>query len=126
MKLLISNSSPTPIYLQIKEAIINQIISGELKERELLPSIRSLAKDIRISVMTIKKAYDELEKDGYIVTVAGKGSFIATKNLELVKEQAYKDIEDNFTDVISIIKRFNLDKEEVKELFNYLLENDDE
>lgn len=126
MKLLISNSSPTPIYLQIKEAIINQIISKELQESELLPSIRSLAKDIRISVMTIKKAYDELEKEGYIVTVAGKGSFVATTNLELVKEQAYKDIEVNFNNVISIIKRFNLDKEEVKELFNYLLENDDE
>ena len=74
MKMIISNSSSVPIYEQIKSSIIEQIMSGVLKENEMLPSIRSLASDIRISVMTIKKAYDELEQDGYIVTVQGKGS----------------------------------------------------
>lgn len=93
MKMIISNSSSVPIYEQIKSSIIEQIMSGVLKENEMLPSIRSLASDIRISVMTIKKAYDELEQDGYIVTVQGKGSFVVPKNIELAKEQARKDIE---------------------------------
>ena len=93
MRILISNSSSVPIYEQIKDTIINQIISGELEENEALPSIRTLAKDIRISVMTIKKAYDELEREGYIITVHGKGSFVAPKNLELMKEQKLKEME---------------------------------
>ena len=93
MRIIISNSSFTPIYEQIKNAIINQIMDGELKEDEALPSIRALAQDIKISVMTIKKAYDELESEGYIVSRQGKGTFVAPKNSELVKEQAQKDIE---------------------------------
>jgi len=93
MRILISNSSSVPIYEQIKNTIINQIISGELEENEALPSIRTLAKDIRISVMTIKKAYDELEREGYIITTHGKGSFVAPKNLELMKEQKLKEME---------------------------------
>ena len=77
MKIIISNHSYTPIFEQIKNALINQIISGELEENEMLPSIRSLAQDLRISVMTVKKAYDELEQEGYIQTKQGKGSFVA-------------------------------------------------
>ena len=75
MHLVISNSSSVPIYEQIKEQIIEQIMNDELKEDEMLPSIRSLSKDIKISLMTIKKAYDQLESDGYIVSIAGKGTF---------------------------------------------------
>ena len=78
MKIIISNSSSIPIYEQIKNAIISQIMNNELTEDEALPSIRSLAQDIRISVMTIKKAYDELEKEGYIKSIQGKGTFIAS------------------------------------------------
>ena len=103
MRIIISNSSSTPIYEQIKNAIINQIMDGELKEDEALPSIRALAQDIKISVMTIKKAYDELESEGYIVSRQGKGTFVAPKNSELVKEQAQKDIEKYLEKMLKIL-----------------------
>ena len=86
MKIIISNISPVPIYEQIKNQIINQIMSDELREGDSIPSIRSLASDIKISVMTIKKTYDELESEGYIESIQGKGTFVAPKNIELVKE----------------------------------------
>lgn len=124
MKIIISNSSSTPIYEQIKNNIINQIMSGELEENENIPSIRVLAQDIKISVMTIKKAYDELEQEGYIITRQGKGSFIAPKNIELIKEQARKDIEKYFSEAFFLADKFDIDKEEVKDLFNYLMESD--
>ena len=108
MKMIISNSSSVPIYEQIKSSIIEQIMSGGLKENEMLPSIRSLASDIRISVMTIKKAYDELEQDGYIVTVQGKGSFVVPKNIELAKEQARKDIEIFLNKSIKLAQMYNI------------------
>ena len=92
MKIIISNSSSVPIYEQIKNTIINQIMNDELKEDETLPSIRNLAQDIKISVMTIKKAYDELEQEGYIISRQGKGTFVAPKNVGLAKEQAQKEI----------------------------------
>ena len=90
MKMIISNSSSVPIYEQIKKSIIDQIMNDELLEDEAIPSIRTLAQDIKISVMTIKKAYDELEAEGYIITKQGKGSFVAPKNT-------------NTTDTIGII-----------------------
>lgn len=125
MKIIISNSSAVPIYEQIKNAIISQIMNGELEENENIPSIRSLAQDIRISVMTIKKAYDELEQEGYIVTRQGKGSFVAKKNKELVKEQAKKNIEEHMEKIITIANKFNIEKEEVLSLFQFLMESDD-
>lgn len=125
MKIIISNSSSTPIYEQIKNAIISQIMSGELREDESIPSIRSLAQDIRISVMTIKKAYDELEEEGYIVTKHGKGSFVAPKNTELAKEQAQKDIEEHISQIIMLAKKFDISNKDVLDLFNYLMESED-
>ena len=83
----ISNTSGQPIYDQISKQIRAQIMSGELAEGELLPSMRLLAKELRISVITTKRAYEELERDGFIATVAGKGSFVAPKNLEFVREE---------------------------------------
>ncbi len=118
MKILISNSSSVPIYEQIKDTIINQIISGELEENEALPSIRTLAKDIRISVMTIKKAYDELEREGYIITVHGKGSFVAPKNLELMKEQKLKEMESYIEKIVEISKKYRIEKLEIEELLD--------
>lgn len=126
MKIIISNSSSVPIYEQIKETIINQILTNELKEDEMLPSIRTLAQDIRISVMTIKKAYDELEKEGYIITKHGKGSFVAPKNTELAKENAKKDIEKYVDKIIDISNRFDIDKKEILDLFEFLYEGADE
>lgn len=125
MRIIISNSSSTPIYEQIKNAIINQIMDGELKEDEGLPSIRALAQDIKISVMTIKKAYDELESEGYIVSRQGKGTFVAPKNSELVKEQAQKDIEKYLEKMIDIAKNFNISKDELIELLNIFYGDDE-
>lgn len=125
MKMIISNSSSVPIYEQIKSSIIEQIMSGVLKENEMLPSIRSLVSDIRISVMTIKKAYDELEQDGYIVTVQGKGSFVVPKNIELAKEQARKDIEIFLNKSIKLAQMYNISEQEVLEIFKFLMESDE-
>ena len=124
MKIIISNSSSVPIYEQIKNAIINQIMNGDLEEDEALPSIRSLASDIKISVMTIKKAYDELESEGYIVSIQGKGTFVAPKNTELAREQAQKDIEDHIQKAIDIANRFNITKKEIIDLIEIFYGSD--
>lgn len=121
MNIIISNSSSIPIYEQIKNAIIDAIIAGDIKEDESIPSIRALAQDIRISVMTIKKAYDELEKEGYIVTRQGKGSFVAPRNKELVLEQARKEIEEHIEKIISIKNKFKISDEEINNTFKYFM-----
>lgn len=122
MKMIISNSSSVPIYEQIKKSIINQILNGELNEDELLPSIRVLAQDIKISAMTIKKAYDELEKEGYLKSIQGKGTFVAPKNTELAKEQAQKDIEKYIEKIVSISNRFEIEENDVIEMFKMIYE----
>lgn len=119
MKIIISNISPVPIYEQIKNQIINQIMSDELREGDSIPSIRSLACDIKISVMTIKKTYDELESEGYIESIQGKGTFVAPKNIELVKEQANKEIESHISKIIEIASRFSISKK-ILDLFKYI------
>lgn len=126
MKLIISNSSGVPIYEQIKNAIISQIMNDELTSGESLPSIRNLAADIKISVMTIKKAYDELEAEGYITVRQGKGAYVAPKNTELAKEQARKDIESHINKIIEISNKFNIDKQDVLDLYEYLSEDEEE
>ncbi len=124
MKMIISNSSSIPIYEQIKKSIINQILEGELNEDELLPSIRVLAGDIKISAMTIKKAYDELEKEGYLKSIQGKGTFVAPKNTELAKEQAQKDIENYIEKIVAISNRFEIDENDVIEMFKMIYGED--
>lgn len=119
MKIIISNISPVPIYEQIKNQIINQIMSDELREGDSIPSIRSLACDIKISVMTIKKTYDELESEGYIESIQGKGTFVAPKNIELVKEQANKEIESHISKIIEIASGFSISKK-ILDLFKYI------
>ncbi len=126
MKIIISNSSPVPIYEQIKNAIMSQIMSDELEEDEMLPSIRNLAQDIKISVMTIKKAYDELEQEGYLISRQGKGTFVAPKNTELVKEKARKEIEDYIIKIIEMADRFHIEKEELMNIFKFMMEADEE
>lgn len=125
MKIIISNNSYIPIFEQIKNAIINSIVSDALSEDEPLPSIRTLAQDLRISVMTVKKAYDELEKEGYIITRQGKGSFVAPKNLELAKEQKQKEIEEYISKIVDISKRYNIDKKEILEIFDYMYRSEE-
>ena len=124
MKMIISNSSSVPIYEQIKKSIINQILEGKLNEDELLPSIRVLAQDIKISAMTVKKAYDELEKEGYLKSIQGKGTFVAPKNTELAKEQAQKDIEKYIEKIVSISNRFQIDENDVIEMFKIIYGED--
>ena len=125
MKMIISNSSPIPIYEQIKNCIINQIMNEELLPDEAIPSIRNLASDIKISVMTIKKAYDELEHEGFIIIRQGKGTFVAPKNSGLVKEKARKDIEDYLGKIIDISNRYDISKEEIIDTFNLLYRSDE-
>ena len=124
MKMIISNSSSVPIYEQIKQSIINQILDGELNEDELLPSIRVLAQEIKISVMTIKKAYDELEKEGYLKSIQGKGTFVAPKNTELAKEQAQKEIEKYIEKIVSISNKFEIDENDIIEIFKIIYKED--
>lgn len=125
MKMIISNSSPVPIYEQIKNSIINQIMNDELTEDDPIPSIRNLAQDIKISVMTIKKAYDELEQEGYIVSIQGKGSFVAPKNTELAKDKAQKDIEEHIAKIVEISTKFDIDKKQIIDTINLFYGSDD-
>lgn len=126
MKILINNKSGQPIYEQILTQIRDQIISGDLQEEEALPSIRSLAKDLRISVITTKRAYEELERDGFIYTLPGKGSFVAKKNLSLVNEQYLRQIEEHLEEVRKLSSAINLTKEELHEMIDTLWEVQDE
>ena len=124
MKMIISNSSSVPIYEQIKQSIIKQILNGELSEDEVLPSIRVLAQEIKISAMTIKKAYDELEREGYLKSIQGKGTFVATKNPSLAKEQAQKDIEKYLEKIVSLANQFEIDKNDCFDMFKLIFEEE--
>lgn len=125
MNIIISNSSSVPIYEQIKQAIKTAILSDELKEDENLPSVRNLANDLRISFLTVKKAYDELEIEGYIKTIQGKGSFVAPKNIELMKEERRREIEKHVEEIIKIAKIYNINKSEIDDIFNYIASEED-
>ena len=124
MNIIISNNSSVPIYEQIKNAIKDAIISNELKEEEMLPSVRNLANDLKISFLTVKKAYDELEQEEFIKTVQGKGSFVAPKNLELIKEEKLKEIQDYIEKIYNISKIANISEDEIKELFNMIFKEE--
>lgn len=122
MSIIISNSSNKPIYEQIKDQIKNKIVSNELKTGEQLPSIRNLAKDLRISVITTKNAYEELEKEGYVETIPGKGVYVANKNTELIREEQLQKIEDLIDTAVSIAKISNISKEELENILDILYE----
>jgi GntR family transcriptional regulator len=121
LKIVISNKSDLPIYEQIKEQIKAAIICDEIKESEMLPSIRSLACDLKISVITTMRAYNELEAEGFIVTMQGKGCFVLPKNTEHIREQKLKEIESRFTQAISCGKAIKLTDNELKEILDILL-----
>ncbi|AWI11017.1 GntR family transcriptional regulator [Caldifermentibacillus hisashii] len=122
MNIIISNSANEPIYLQIINQIKSQILTGDLKEGQPLPSIRSLAKELEISVITTKRAYDELEKDGFIVTVAGKGSYVAPVNADILKENKMKMIEQKLSETITEAKLIGMSLEELKKILELLYE----
>ncbi|MGL5662319.1 MAG: GntR family transcriptional regulator [Cetobacterium sp.] len=122
MQIIISNSSDTTIYGQIVNQIKGAIISNELNPGDLLPSIRALAKDLNISVITTKRAYEELQKQGYIDIVPGKGTFVAGFNKEIIFEEKIKEIEEKIEEIIEISRVIELSKEEVIEILNCLYE----
>ena len=122
MNILIDNKSGTPIYDQIYSQIKSQIISGALKQDELLPSIRGLAKDLRISFITTKRAYEELEREGFIYTLPAKGCYVAPKNIELLREENLKKIEEYVDEIVKLAVSCNLSKQEIIEMVNFSLE----
>lgn len=124
MDIIIDNKSGAPIYDQIYSQIKNQIISGVLKENELLPSIRGLAKDLRISFITTKRAYEELEKEGFIYTLPAKGCYVAPKNVELIREENLKKIEALIAQILQLAASCNLSREEVLEMVNFSMEEE--
>lgn len=114
MNIIISNSSPDPIYEQISKQLRKHILNGDLKGGEQLPSIRSLAKELQISVITTKRAYEELEKEGYIETVAGKGTYVSVQNNELIREQRLRLLESKAEEVVNESKLLQLSLEELQ------------
>lgn len=124
MDVVISNASSQPIYEQIFTQIKNSIISGKLNEGDPLPSIRALAKDLRISVITTKRAYDELELAGYINTVAAKGCFVAPKNIEVIREEHLKEIETHLQRVSELAAACNLSENEIIEMYKIIQRED--
>ena len=122
MNIFIDNKSGLPIYDQIYSQIKSQIISGALSEDQLLPSIRNLAKDLGISVITTRRAYDELEREGFIYTVAGKGCFVAAKNTELLREENLRQIETHLQAIRDLAAACGLSREELLEMFSVIEE----
>ncbi|GGG31948.1 GntR family transcriptional regulator [Lysinibacillus alkalisoli] len=122
MEIIISNSSKEPIYEQIYKQIQAKILTGELTEGTPLPSIRQLAKDLHISVITTKRAYEELEKAGFIYLIVGKGSFVAEQNMSVIREKKLRVIEEQLQDVIANSKEIGLPYEELQALLKLLYE----
>ncbi|MCR1933817.1 GntR family transcriptional regulator [Clostridium tepidum] len=120
MKILISNASDQPIYEQIICQIKAAIIQGQLEEGEILPSIRNLAKEVGVSVITTKRAYEELEKEGFVETVKGKGTFVAAQNKELLREKKIKIIEEKLNEVVEKSKLLGISYEEILEILKIL------
>lgn len=123
MQLYIDNRSGAPIYDQIYSQIKDAILSGQVAEGEALPSIRALAKDLRISVITTKRAYDELEKEGFIYTIAAKGCFVAPKNVELLREETLKNIENHIDQIVRLSQSVGLSEQEILDMVKFAMED---
>ena len=126
MYIVLSNSSDLPIYEQIKEQVKTQILSGELSENEMLPCLRQLAKDLKISVLTTTRAYNELEEEGFITSRQGKGFFVMPRGSDLLREQLIKDVETNLNNAILSAQRASMTDDELVQLLKLLLEVSDE
>ena len=122
MKLLISNTSELPLYQQIKDQLKGAIFAGELAEGDALPSIRTLANDLKVSVLTTRRVYDELESEGFIISQVGIGTFVSAGNLELLRDSKRRLVEDKMQEMIHISKAFNISKEELNEMMDILYE----
>ena len=122
MKIIINSSSMVPIYEQIVDQVKAQIISGELKEDDNLPSVRTLSKELRISALTVKKAYDSLVQERFTVTIHGKGTYMAAANKEMMMEEYRREVEEELTEVIRKAKRYGLSEEDIREMLELILE----
>lgn len=120
MNIVVSNSSSIKLYEQIENAIKMEILNGNAKQGDILPSIRSLAKELKVSIITTKRAYEELEKEGYIETVVGKGTFVSTYNSERLREAALSELEDKFAEIITSAKELGVSLEECIEILKDL------
>ncbi|ASS91254.1 GntR family transcriptional regulator [Aeribacillus sp. FSL K6-2848] len=126
MKIILKNSSEQPLYQQIKDQIKGAILRQELKEGEKLPSIRSLANDLHVSVLTTKRVYEELEKEGFIITIVGKGSFVASENMEMLLESKRHLVEKKLSEVWQMARTLGINKEELYSMMDIIFEEDDE
>ena len=124
MDIIISNSSEKPIYEQISSQIKGLIMNGELKEGDALPSIRLIARELKVSVITTKRAYSDLESEGFIETIAGKGSFVATRNMELIKEEQLKLTEELLVKAVEIAKRSKIELNDLKDMLMIIYEEE--
>lgn len=122
MHIIINNSSMVPIYEQIMDQIKTAIIKGELQPDTVLPSVRSLSKDLKISALTVKKAYDNLEEEGFTITVHGKGTYVAATNKDRMREEQLKEVESDLEQAVSKGRRCGLGDEEIRDLFEMIME----
>lgn len=122
MKIIISNTSQVPIYEQIIRQVKDLVMKGELSPGEGLPSVRNLASTLRISALTVKKAYDGLEKEGFVVTVQGKGSFVSSLGGEIISEQSKRAVELSMEETVRLARLAHMSKEEVKQLVDIIME----
>lgn len=125
MRIVLSNASPDPIYEQIVRQVRAQILSSELSEGELLPSIRALARDLQISVITTKRAYEELEREGLLNTVGGKGTFVASQNQEFLREKKVKAVEEKLAEAVEQAQVLGVDYDELAEMLRLLCTDGD-
>lgn len=123
MHIILNNSSMTPIYEQLMTQIKGQIISGDITENQALPSVRVLSAELKISALTVKKAYDKLEEEGFVVTVHGKGTFVAATDKQLAVEARRKLVEDDFALAIDKAKAIGMTKDEIREVIEIMLED---
>ena len=125
MNVIISNNSDKPLYLQIKEQIKEAIFKGELREGDLLPSVRAFANDIGVSVLTTRRVYDELEEEGFAVSRAGRGTFVAMGNPELLRDSKRRMVEEDLQKAIHSAKLFGIPKEELQQMMDILFEEEE-
>ncbi|HIX60526.1 MAG TPA: GntR family transcriptional regulator [Candidatus Blautia gallistercoris] len=123
MKIIINNSSMQPIYEQVTAQIKAMVLSGELKEGDMLPSVRALSRELKISALTVKKAYDSLEENGFVITVHGKGSYIAPANQELQREEQRKEVETDLELAIQKGRSYGMNSQEIRDLFELIMED---
>ena len=124
MHIILNNSSMVPIYEQIVNQVKNQIIGGEIQENEALPSVRGLSAELKISALTVKKAYDRLEEEGFVATVHGKGTFVVATDKELAVEARRKAVEDDFTNAVDKAKTVGMSADEIREIVEIILEDE--